>query len=62
MRIVIVPNDLRDAIYDRVDQAIARSPGAYVDRDTFYQTLLNYYDEHGYIPEFTLERKVETCR
>ncbi len=56
MKMVIVPNELREAIYARVDRAIALSPDAYVDRESFYQHLLAFYDEHGYIPEFTLEK------
>lgn len=57
MRMVIVPNQLRDAIYTKVDAAIAEFPGAVADREYFYNVLLDYFDEHGEIPEFTLNRK-----
>ena len=53
-RAVIVPNDLRDAIYEKVDEAILLAPNATSDREHYYQQLLNYFDEHGCIPDFTL--------
>lgn len=54
MTCVIVPNVLRDRIYDMVDAAIAKCPDAAVDREIFYQTVLNYYDQHGELPEIEL--------
>jgi hypothetical protein len=56
-RLVIVPNALRDQINRRLDELIAAAPGAAADRDYFYIELLNYYDEHGVIPDFRLEAK-----
>lgn len=52
---VIVPDSLRDAINRKLDEAIAACPGAEVDRTVFYQELLAYYNEHGELPEFTIE-------
>lgn len=56
MTCVIVPNYLRDQIYEMVDAAIAKCPEAAVDREIFYQTVLNYYDQHGALPEIELKR------
>lgn len=58
MSYVIVPNYIRDAIYAKVDEAIAKCPDAAPDREFFYSRLLGYFDEHGEIPEFDLKAKV----
>ena len=55
MRTVIVPNELRDAINVKLDAAIAACPDAVKDRDALYHQLLAYFDEHGEIPEFSLQ-------
>ena len=55
-RCVIVPNDLRDRIYAKLDAEIAKCPEATPDRDVLYCQLLAYFDEHGVIPEFSLKR------
>lgn len=55
---VIVPNGLRDAIYAKVDAAIVEAPDAAPDREYFYGLLLDYYNEHGVVPEFTLKARV----
>ncbi len=52
--LVIVPNSLSDAINKKLDAAIAKCPDAEKDRDTLYQQLLTYFDEHGVVPDFTL--------
>ena len=57
MRMVIVPNSLRDAIMEKLDTEIAKHPDAEKDREVLYGQLLSYFDEHGVIPEFSLERK-----
>jgi len=57
MTCVIVPNSLRDAIYARIDAALAEFPDAASDREIFYSQLLAYFDEHGVIPEFELANK-----
>lgn len=56
-RTVIVPNYVRDAINVAIDAALKHAPNAAPDRDIFYQTLLNYFDEHGEIPEFSLVKR-----
>lgn len=54
---VIVPDSLRDAIYAKVDAAIAECPDAAADREYFYAELLAHFNEHGVIPEFTLRKR-----
>jgi hypothetical protein len=54
---VIVPDALSDAINAALDKAIRACPGAASERDALYQQLLSYYDEHGVIPEFSLEKR-----
>ena len=58
MRMVIVPNELRDAINAKLDTAIAACPDAAKDRDTLYKQLLTYFDEHGEVPDFDLAKNV----
>lgn len=58
MSYVIVPNYISDAIYAKVDAAIANAPDAAPDREYFYGLLLKYFDEHGSIPDFELKAKV----
>ena len=57
--LLIVPNVLRDSIYAKVDAAITKAPGAGVDREPFYGVLLDYFDEHGVIPDFELKAKMK---
>lgn len=57
MSFVIIPNDLRDQIYAAIDEQLQFVPEAKPDREHFYQTLLNHYNEFGVIPEFSLEKK-----
>lgn len=54
MAIVIVPNDLRDALYAKIDEQLVDHPGLIEQRESIYKDLLNYYDEHGVVPDFTL--------
>jgi hypothetical protein len=56
-RLVIVPDLVADMIEAAVDRAIDQNPDAARDRDYIYQVLLDYYDEHGVIPQFTLEKR-----
>lgn len=59
----IVPNNLRDLIYQKMDSALKRigSDGIETlpekDKEILYHQLLDYYDEHGELPEFELEKK-----
>jgi hypothetical protein len=54
MSCVIVPDYLRDEIYRRVDEAIALVPGSEPDRDIYYRHVLSYFNDHGFIPDFSI--------
>lgn len=58
MKMAIVPNSLRDAINERLNTQIAIHPDAEADRDALYSMLLEYFDEHGVIPDFSLQKSV----
>ena len=51
---LIVPDALHDAINQRLDAAIAQCPDAAKDREHLYRQLLEAFNEHGVIPEFTI--------
>lgn len=53
-RLVIVPNSLRDQIHAAIDKALAGRPCDDETREHLYGQLLDYFDEHGTIPDFTL--------
>lgn len=53
---VIVPNSLRDEINAKLDSAFAKAPEAEKDREIFYHQLLNYFDLHGFLPDFKLQK------
>ena len=55
--LVIVPDSLRLAIDAKLDAAIAAVPDAAKDREHLYHELLCYFDDHGVLPEFSLEKK-----
>lgn len=52
--LVIVPNQLRDAINAAIDKELAGRPCDPAERLEIYHALLSYFDRHGTIPEFTL--------
>jgi len=56
--LVIVPNSLRNAIMEKLDAAIRQCPDAEKDRDVLYHQLLDYFNEHRVIPEFSVKKKV----
>lgn len=53
--LVIVPNYLANALNAKLDAEIEKHPGAAKDRDELYSQLLSYVNEHGVIPDFSLE-------
>jgi hypothetical protein len=54
MRLLVVPNYLREQIYAAIDREIERVPEAAPDREYFYKQVLGYFDEHGVVPAFSL--------
>jgi hypothetical protein len=53
---LIVPDALYNAIHKRLDEEFVKFPAAAADRDALYHELLDYFAEHGALPEFTLEK------
>lgn len=57
IKMVVIPDALGRAIDAALDKALAETPEASPDRPYFYNELLCFYDEHGYVPEFSLVQK-----
>lgn len=55
--LVIVPNELSEAIYRKVDLAIAECPELSSERENIYRDVLAYYDKHGVIPDFSVTKR-----
>lgn len=55
MRTVIVPEWLHNRINWKLDQVLRENPEASKDRDIFYKQLLAFYDDYGFVPEFTIQ-------
>ena len=53
---LLVPNSLVYEINTKLDSAFEKTPEAEKDREFFYQQLLNYVDEHGFLPDFKLQK------
>lgn len=54
---MIVPNELHDAINAKLTEAFSDLPDAEQDRNFLYQELLEFFDENGYLPEFSVQKK-----
>ena len=54
--LVIVPDSLRKEINRALDKAYRLAPEAECDRETHYMLLLNFFNEHGRIPDFTFHK------
>lgn len=55
--LVIVPNYIADAINAKLDAAFIEVPDAEKDREVLYGQLLDYFNEHGVVPDFKLSKK-----
>ena len=58
----IIPNELRDACDAAIDRALLslpldERPEAIASREAIRHDLYVYYNEHGYVPEFSLSKK-----
>ena len=54
---LLVPNYISRQLNDLLDAEIAKCPDAAKDREVLYSQLLSYVNDHGVIPDFSLERK-----
>jgi hypothetical protein len=60
MNFVIVPDTLSKAINDKLDIVLnAMPPEAEASRAGLYQQLLSFYNENGYLPEFTVTKNAD---
>lgn len=57
MRAVIVPNVVRDTIEKKLAYATVGMDIPESDLDDLYHQLLEFFDKHGYVPDFDIERK-----
>jgi len=55
-RLVIVPESLYNSIHARLDELFKQFPDAEKDREHLYHQVLDYFDQFGRLPEFTIER------
>ena len=53
-RLCIVPERLRETLMAAIDKALNGRPCTDKDREILYGQLLAFFDQHGCIPEFTL--------
>lgn len=53
---LVVPNDVHAELNRRLDVAIGDCPDALADREHLYNSLLGFFDEYGYIPEFSVSK------
>lgn len=54
MALVIVPDTLDLAINEKLEAAFKAVPDAESCRAHLYHQLLDFYNENGYLPEFSL--------
>lgn len=57
MNFVIVPDFVHEAIKSALDKELAIFPEAEKERGQLYNQLLDYYNEHGTIPDFSINKK-----
>ena len=53
--LVVVPNELHAAINVAIDTALDGRQCDEASREHIYRTILAYVDEHGVLPEFSLQ-------
>jgi hypothetical protein len=53
---LVVPDSLRHAIDEKLDAALKEAPEAARDRDHLFRQLLSFFNDHGYLPEFSLAK------
>ena len=57
--IIAVPIHILNEINKKLDDVMSEHPEAGVDRELYFQEILHFVDDHGYIPDFTLTKKVD---
>lgn len=59
MSTVIVPDALSHAINAKLDEALAKMPDAATEREALYHQLLSFFNDYGFLPEFTIVKEPE---
>lgn len=54
---LVVPNYLAAEINALLDAEIAKVPDAAKDRDVLYSQILEYVNDHGVLPQFSLVKR-----
>lgn len=52
---MIISNFVSGVINDKLDEELKRKPQFKKQRSKFYNELINFYDEHGIIPNFVID-------
>ncbi len=60
MKLKIVPNFISDRINAAIDKVLDGRPIDPDERQSVFHLLLDYFDEHGTIPDFELKPKAST--
>lgn len=55
----VIPNHLSDEINERLDAEFEKHPCAEKDREALFSQLIEYVNEHGVMPEFSLKRNAK---
>ncbi len=61
-RIILIPDYIQHAMDERLDKAIAEAPDpeiAKTEREGYADLLLDFFGQHGYIPDFSLAVREE---
>jgi hypothetical protein len=53
---LIVPDELYNAIHDRLNELFKQFPDAEKDREHLYHQCLDAFNTYGKLPDFTLEK------
>lgn len=57
--LVVVPNEVRDAINVKLDAALAKWPNIGPrEREVLFREILAIYDEQGTVPEFDIVKQL----
>lgn len=57
MGIIALPNYISDEINKKLDAAFLKAPEAEIDREFYYNELVSFVVNQGFIPDFTITRK-----
>jgi len=62
MSCIILPGWLKHTIDARLDAALVACPEAKKDREALFKQLVWYFDRHGHLPDFTIEKSCDSTQ